>query len=181
MIFLLKRENNKLHSKVCLATKEEIIMNRKLFKLPILTSIGGIIFYLLNFILAFLGFGGIWTPRQSEILSYIPLILSVIILIIIGMILRRTFSRKDFIESATLLVIYSIIILIVQKISLYFDIYNETIDFILYIPTAIFQTMILLSTKFNNSKVVNSIFLILSLLEPYIIVFFGYGKTSEIV
>lgn len=154
-------------------------MNIKLFKLPILTSIGGIIFYLLNFIIAFLGFGGIWTPKQSIILSYIPLILAIIILIIIGIILRRTYDRKDFIKSSTLLVIYSIIILIVQRLSLYFGIYNSTVDFILYLPTTIFQIMISLSTKYNNSEIVNLIFLILSLFEPYIFVLFGFGKSSK--
>ena len=154
-------------------------MNIKLLKLPILTSVGGIIFYLLNFIMAFLGFGGVWTSKQSEILSYIPLILAIIILIIIGLILRRIYSRKDFIKSSTLLVIYSIIILIVQRLSLYFGIYNSTVDFILYLPTAIFQIMISLSTKYNNSEIGNLIFLILSLFEPYIFVLFGFGKSSK--
>lgn len=51
--------------------------------------------------------------------------------------------------------------------------YNEAIDFILYLPIAIFGITSNLSMGDNDSEIIKWIFLILSLFEPYIFILFG--------
>lgn len=152
-------------------------MNKKLFKLPILTLIGGIVFYILNFAIIFFGYGGTWSPRLTKVMTYIPLALSGGILILIGMILRKTYDRKDFFRTATLLVVYSIVILIFQQLSLYLGIYNEAMDFILYLPLTIFTIITSSLVKQTSSESINWMYLIASLFLPYIFVLFG--KSSK--
>lgn len=152
-------------------------MNKKLLKLPILTLIGGMVFYILNFAIVFFGYGGTWSPRLTAVMAYIPLALSMGILILIGMILRKTYDRKDFLQSATLLVLYSIVILIFQQLTLYLGIYNETIDFILYLPLTIFSIITSSLVKQSDSESINWMYLIASLFLPYIFVLFD--KSSK--
>lgn len=148
-------------------------MSKKLLKLPIFALIGGVVFYILIFLINFLGYGGAWTPGVAALLSYIPLALNIGIFIVIGLILRKTYDKKTFFKSATLLVLYSVVILIIQQLTMHFGVFNNTIDLILYLPVSLFRTVTFLSPKDNNSDIVNWIFVILALFEPYIFVLFG--------
>lgn len=148
-------------------------MNKKLLKLPALSLIGGIILYVLTFIIILLGFGITWGPKVSIVLYYLPTLLNIVIIIILGIILRRTYDRKDFFRSATLLVIYTIIISILQRIALYLGIYNFTIDWIFSLPISLFRILVPLSVKYDNFKIISSLIMIVSIFEPYIMILFG--------
>lgn len=145
----------------------------KILKLPVLSSIGGIVFYVLNFIVILLGFGGSWSPTLSKALSYIPLLLNIIIITIIGIILRRTYSRRDAFRSASFLVVYTIILMIVQTTFSYFGVYNFTLDWILSLPISLFRMLLPLSVKYNDLKTMSSIFMFISIFEPYIMILFA--------
>lgn len=148
-------------------------MDKKLFKLPFLSLIGGIVFYAIIFLLNFLGYGVTFNPLITKILIQAPLILNILILIIIGMILRKSYDRKTFFKSITLLVIYSFVLLIMQQVMLHFGIENLLVDFILYLPIAIFGIISSLLVKDNNTEIIKMIILIVSLFEPYLLMLFS--------
>jgi hypothetical protein len=80
-------------------------MKKKLLMLPVLTLIGGIILQIVDFITAFTLMKGTseWTLEMGTTAFYIRLVISIILFIVIGIILRRIYDRKTFVKSTTLL------------------------------------------------------------------------------
>lgn len=148
-------------------------MNKKLWKLPVLTSIGALILHILVFIFIFVGYGGSWTPRVARLLTYVPLALNILLVLIIGLILRRTYDKKTFFKAASLLVIYSIVISILQRAIIYLGIDNFTFNFILYLPIELFGMIESLFLRTQNPYTTNWILVFITLFEPYIFLLFA--------
>lgn len=168
----------KLQQKNYLYFIKEAPMNKKLLKLPLLTLIAGIILRIVNYITAFILFKGTseWTLEMGTTVFYIDLVISIILFVAIGVILRRAFDRKTFIKSATLLVIYSIIIFALEQITQYFGKYSIIIYWT-YIPAEIFTTITSLLARVSTAESINWLYAIPSLFAPYLFVLFG--KKSE--
>lgn len=149
-------------------------MNKKLFKLPIFTLIGGTILRVVNHIIISLMVRGTneWTFEMGTKVFYFDLILSIVIFISIGIILRRTYDRGAFIKSATLLVIYSILVLGLEQITQYFDMYNS-IFLLLYLPIEIFTIITSLLVRVSTAESIIWIYAVPSLFAPYIFILFG--------
>lgn len=154
-------------------------MHRKLLKLPVFTFIGGFILHIFNFFIQIFGYGINFNPTMDKMLSYSFLSMSIIIIIIIGLVLRKTYSRKDFFLSASLLVVYTIILSIIQRITFQFDLYNFTFDFILYLPIAIFGVFRYFSVIYNDSTILSLLFATFSILEPYVFLIFGKSLKAK--
>lgn len=151
-------------------------MNKKLLKLPILTLIGGIILRIIYRItIHFLVKGTTdWTSEVGTKLFYIDIISSIIIFIVIGIILRKTYDRKTLFKSATLLVIYSFLIFGLSEITQHFGIYSITASLILYLPTEIFNiiTSILREITSTTSITLIYVFIIIENFAPYLFLLF---------
>jgi heme exporter protein D len=156
-----------------------VIMDKKLLKLPILTLIGGIILRIVNYITAFTLIKGTseWTLEMGTTAFYIGLVTSIILFVVIGIILRRIYDRKTFLKSATLLVIYSIVILGLEQITQYFWTYSMIIYW-LYLPSEIFTTITSVLARVSTAESINWTYAIPSLFAPYLFVLFGTKSES---
>ena len=149
-------------------------MDRELFKLPALTSIGGFILRIIEYITVRILLKGTteWTLKMGRITFFIDLVSNLIIFIMVGMIIRRIYTRKMIMKSATLLVIYSIILLALEQITQYFGIYNLIIHS-LYLPVSIFTIITSILMKISPAETITWIYAIPSLFAPYLFVLFG--------
>lgn len=150
-------------------------MNKRLLKLPILTLIGGIILRIINHIIILIMVRGKneWTLEMGTMQFYIDLILSISIIVIIGLVLRKTYDRKDFLKSATLLVVYSILILVVEQLIQYLGIYSVGFSLLFYLPIEMFTIITSLLAKVSNGEVINWLYVLPSIFAPYLLVLFG--------
>ena len=153
-------------------------MNKKLLKLPILTLIGGIILQIADYITAFTLVKGTseWTLEMGTTAFYIRLVLSIISFVVIGIILRRIYDRKTLVKSATLLVIYSIVILALEQITQYLGIYSMIIYW-MYLPVEIFTIITSVLARASTAESINWTYAIPTLFAPYLFILFG--KKSE--
>lgn len=157
------------------------MVNKKIFKLPILTLVGGIVFRIINQIIISLMMSGTneWTLEMGTTIFYIDVVLSLIIFIVIGIILRKTYDRETFLKSATLLVIYSIIILVVEQGTQYFGPYNIGNSLYLYLPVEIFVIITSALARVSTSESINWMYAIPSLFAPYL--FMLFAKNSKMI
>jgi len=149
-------------------------MMKKSLILPLLTLIGGIILQIADFITAFILVKGTseWTLEMGTKAFYVRLIMSVILFVVIGIILRGIYDRKTFIKSTTLLVIYSIVIFALEQITQYFGTYSMIINR-LYIPVEIFTIITSVLARVSTAESINWMYVIPSLFAPYLFVLFG--------
>lgn len=149
-------------------------MNKKLLKLPVLTLIGGIILRIADYIIALTLFKGTseWTLEMGTTTFYIRLVISIIIFVLIGIILRKNHDRKTLLKSATLLVIYSIVIFALEQITQLFWTYSMIIYW-MYLPVEIFTIITTILARISTAESINWIYAIPSLVAPYIFVLFG--------
>lgn len=149
-------------------------MNKKLLKLPFLTLIGSVIIRIINYVIILIMGRGTnqWTLEMETMQFYIDLILNIFILTIIGLILRKTYDRKDFLKSANLLVIYSIVMLMIEQVTQYLGIYSVGFNLLFYLPIEIFTIITSLLARVSDVEVINWIYAIPSIFAPYLLVFF---------
>ncbi|HHW00232.1 MAG TPA: hypothetical protein GXX36_11835 [Clostridiaceae bacterium] len=158
-------------------------MMKKLLVLPALTLIGSAILRIADVITSAILVAGTseWTLEKGTTAFYVRLILSVILFVIIGIILRRNYDRKTIAKSATLLVIYSIVIFALEQITQYYGTYSM-IFYWLYIPFEIFTIITWALARISTAENINWIYAIPSLLAPYLFVLFGkrYVRRSKV-
>jgi len=147
---------------------------KKILLLPFLTLIGGIILRIADFITAFILVKETseWTLEMGTTAFYVRLVLSIILFVIIGIILRRIYDRKTFVKSATLLVIYSVVIFALEQITQYFGKYSMMIYW-MYIPFELFTIITSVLARVITAESINWIYAIPSLFAPYLFVLFG--------
>jgi len=151
-------------------------MNKELLKLPILTTIGGIILRIINSITMpiFVKKTTDWTSKVDTQIFYTNLISSLIIIVVIGIIIRKTYDKKTLFKSSTLLVIYSFLIFGLSEVTRYFGVYPITASLILYLPTDIFSiitTVLMEITSTVNIKLIY-VFVIIEKFAPYLFLLF---------
>jgi len=150
-------------------------MNKRILILPGLTLIGGIILRIVDFVTAFVLIKGNgtseWTLEMGTIAFYVRLVMSVIVFAVIGIILRRIYDRRTFVKSATLLVIYSIIVFALEQNIQYF--WAHMIIYWMYLPWEMFAIITSLLAKISREKTINWIYAIPSLFAPYLFVLFS--------
>ena len=149
-------------------------MDKNLLKLPVLTLIGGIILRLSDYIVvpAVLSNGATqWTGEMQTASFYIQLIITFILYAVISIILRRSYDRNTMIKSATLLVIYSIIVVVIEQMAILIGAYNIIILW-LYLPLEIFTSIAVLLSRTFNLESLNWIYVIPAIFSPYLFVLF---------
>lgn len=155
-------------------------MNKNVLKLPLLTLIGGIILRIIEFIAIRIRVSTIDPNAEwgSEIF-YVNLVSSLIIIVIIGMILRKTYDKDIIFKSSTLLVIYSFIIWGLSEIGAIFGIYS--LFSILYLPTEIFNMIssVLIEIISPQDMVLFYLFIFIEKFAPFLFLLF-YKKTESI-
>lgn len=149
-------------------------MDKNLLKLPVLTLIGGIILRLSDYIVvpALLSNGASqWTGEMQTASFYIQLIITIILYAVIGIILRRSYNRNTMIKSATLLVIYSIIVVVIEQMAIFIGAYNIIILW-LYLPFEIFISIAVLLSRTFNIESLDWIYIIPAIFSTYLFVLF---------
>lgn len=148
-------------------------MDKNLLKLPVLTLIGGIILRISDYIVTPLLSNGIseWTVGMETASFYIRLIITIILFAVIGIILRRSYDKSTMIKSATLLVIYSIIVVVIEQMAILFGGYNIIILW-LYLPLEIFTSIAVLLSRIFNLESINWIYIIPAIFSPYLFILF---------
>lgn len=161
-------------------------MKKNIFIVPILSLIAGIVFLpLANYIVFWII--DITTP-ESEMMyiganhAYSIFGISIIIVIAIGMILRKkSFDKMTIFKSVTILVLYALIIYIANEIYWKFAGSNTLspgalLEIRLHYPFAIYETLRSVVLTINIHALDIWIDKILVLLYPYVLVFFGKNK-----
>ena len=115
------------------------MINKQILKFPAAMLLAGVALRVcMNGIIS------IWlrmgTPISSLGLFGIRLLLSVLLFLLVGRMVRRQYSKKEFIRSANLLVFYSIAVLLLEQITQYAGIYS-TVSLWLMLPTEIFNVI----------------------------------------
>lgn len=145
------------------------MINKQILKFPAAMLLAGVALRVcMNGIIS------IWlqmgTPISSLGLFGIRLLLSVLLFLLVGRMVRRQYSKKEFIRSANLLVFYSIAVLLLEQITQYAGVYS-TVSLWLMIPTEIFNVI----TEFLSQLIGGRIYWISSipaLFAPYLFFFF---------
>jgi len=112
-----------------------------------------------------------WTVEMQTASFYIRLIITIILFAVIGIILRRSYDKSTMIKSATLLVIYSIVVVVIELMAIRFGVYNAIIPW-LYLPLEIFTSIAVLLSRIFNLESINWIYIIPAILSPYLFVLF---------
>jgi len=148
-------------------------MDKNLLRLPVLTLIGGIILRISDYVIIPVLSNGSsqWTGGMETASFYIQLIITIILFAVIGIILRRSYDRRTMIKSATLLVIYSIIVVVIEQLAIHFGAYNIIILW-LYLPLEIFTSIAVLLSRIFNLESINWIYIIPAIFSPYLFVLF---------
>jgi len=157
-----------------------IAVNKELFKLPVLTLMSGVMLQIADYITALILVrdASEWTLEMGTIAFCIQLLLSVALFIVIGIIVRKLYDRKNIAKSATLLVIYSIVVLALEQITQYFGTYNMIVHF-LYFPVYIFTVITHVLARISSAKSINWLYVIPSLFAPYLFVLFSKKAPNE--
>lgn len=145
------------------------MINKQILKFPAAMLLAGVALRVcMNGIIS------IWlrmgTPISSLGLFGIRLLLSVLLFLLIGRMVRRQYSKKEFIRSANLPVFYSIAVLLLEQITQYAGVYS-TVSLWLMLPTEIFNVI----TEFLSQLIGGRIYWISSipaLFAPYLFFFF---------
>ncbi|HBR01593.1 hypothetical protein [Muricomes intestini] len=155
-------------------------MSKELLKLPLCTFAAGIILRTADYITARLLLRDTteWTFEMGTIAFYVRLFLSVALLVGIGLLLRKRYSRIIFIKSTTLLMFYSIVILAIEQIAQHFGSYNMGIHY-LYAPVDMFTVITSIAARISGAERINWLYAIPSLFAPYLFLLFSKKSASE--
>ncbi|MFA9380943.1 MAG: hypothetical protein ACERKO_07780 [Acetanaerobacterium sp.] len=155
-------------------------MSRNILRLPLLTTAAEIVLGITDFVFAFIvvRITSEWTPEMGILSFYIRLILSVVIFVIIGMLMRKSSDRKTIVKSTTLLVSYSIIVFAIEQITKHFGIYSLNIIW-LYLPVGMFQVITSALIRLSTAETINWTYAIPSLFAPFLFVLFSKKNANS--
>jgi hypothetical protein len=155
-------------------------MNKEIFRLPLYTLIAGFILGIINLITIRILIRGTneWTLEMGSTVFYIELILSIIAFVFIGILLRQKYNRAVFFKSATLLVIYSAVVFILEQIMQYWGFYSM-INSYLYLPVSIFTVITSLAARVSNLEHIKWLHVIPSIFAPYLFLLFSKNPSGN--
>ena len=148
-------------------------MDNVLFRLPLYTFCSGFVLKVIQniYIKILVDTTSHWS-RQIETLTFsIDIIASVFFIFLIGFYLQKQYSAKDFFLSCSLLVIYSIFVLLFEKILLFLGIYTTAIYF-LQLPTYLFSFLNLIIFYLTQGEI-PEFYKIIYLFSPYLFLLFA--------
>lgn len=154
-------------------------MSGGLLKLPLFTLVAGIILRTAGHITVRLLLRDTtdWANMGTAVF-YVQLFLSVALLVSIGLLLRKRYSRSIIIKSTTLLVFYSIVILALDRIIQHFGSYNMIIYY-LYVPVEMFSVITSVLVRTIGSERISWLYVIPSLFAPYLFLLFSKKSVPE--
>ncbi|SHK88965.1 hypothetical protein [Desulforamulus aeronauticus] len=155
-------------------------MNKELLKLPLCTLAAGIILRTADYITVRLLIRGTteWTLEMGTTAFYVRLFLSVSLFAGIGLLLRKRYSRITFIKSATLLMLYSVVIFAIEQVTQHFGSYSMIIYY-LYIPVDMFTVITSFLARISDAGSINWLYAIPSLFAPYLFLLFSKKSASQ--
>lgn len=148
----------------------------KLLKLPMLTLAAGIILRIADFVAAMVLAAGTseWTAEMGDIVFYVRLILSAAAFVTIGMLLRKNTGGKTLALSATLIVLYYVIVFAAEQITQLNGQYS-IIVYWLFIPVEMFTVITSVLARLSSGAI-NWVYVIPSILSPYLFLLFCRKK-----
>lgn len=156
-------------------------MDDALFRLPLYTFCSGFVLKVIEniSIKIFIATASAWTISQIEsILFFVQVIGSLFFILLIGFYLQKQYSMKDFFLSSSLLVVYSIVVLLLEKALLFLGVYSMAVYF-LHLPTYLFSFLNLILFHFIQGEI-PAFFNILYLFFPYLFLLFAKkGKENH--
>lgn len=150
-------------------------MDKNILKLPGLTILSALAIRIINNTLIAQMIRGTneWTIEMGNRLLLIDVILSIVAFFIIGFTLRKTHDKSNLFKSASLLVIYGIVLLVLEQVTQYFGVYNVSIALVLYLPTELFTIITAVIINLTSAETLNFLYVIPSLFAPYLFILFG--------
>lgn len=158
-------------------------MRNNLMKVPIISLITGVILTIADYTLGYFIAKGSseWTLEMNDTVIYTTLCLSIILFISTGFLFLRNTLKKDILKSATLVVVYNIVLIVLEQVILYFGTYSITIHY-LFIPVRMYGTIT--QVLLNATDTLASIWIstLPAIIAPYLYVIFGkrYKDVSNI-
>ncbi len=154
-------------------------MDKNLLKLPYYATIAGIILRLSYFTVIPRLIQGANQENMETTFFFLQLLFSVILFMGIGILLRKGYDRKTFFKSATLLVVYFTVLLIIEQTTQYFGVYSMLVYY-LYLPSEVFSWIILLLVRIFPRENMTWIIVIPSILAPYLLVLFAKKREDNL-
>lgn len=155
-------------------------MSKELLKLPLLTLAAGIILRMTDYITVRLLIRGTteWTLEMGTTAFYVRLFLSVALFVGIGLLLRKKYSRITFMKSATLLMVYSVLIFAIEQITQHFGSYSMIIYY-LYIPVDMFTIITSVLARISSAERITWLYIVPSLFASYLFLLFSKKTISK--
>ena len=151
------------------------IVRRNLLKLPLYLFLAGLLMRGITRI-AVWGIMKISTERAFQMdvqMLYVQLIVSVILFIIIGIRISKIYSTKICFMSASIVVVYSIVTLLIEQLSQHYGLFDMTqLSYYMYIPLEIFIIITSVLVRLSRSDSINWLYAIPAILAPYLFLLF---------
>lgn len=149
-------------------------MDKQIYKLPLYTLAAGlitrIIFYFV--VLTAVRLTTEWSVWMSNGLLAAHLATSAVLFIFIGRRLCRTYTRQTCFRAASLLVVYSVIMLVLEQLMLHTGDYGQ-INVLLYLPVEIFTPITSVTLLLFGKSLPGWLCAVPSLFAPYLFLFFS--------
>ena len=156
-------------------------MSKDLMRLPIISLAIGVLLRISDYIIAvfLVRSTNVWTLEMGPTAFYIRLVLSAVLFIIGGILLKKI-DKKVIFKSATLLVIYSILVFFLEQVVQYFGTYNMGIYW-LFLPVELYTNITSALARISSVETINWWYALPSLVAPYLFVLFGKGSRKSFI
>lgn len=154
------------------------ILKKKVFRLSIVSILTGAFISIIEFLCAYFIAKGTteWTLDMGNTVFWIATILALMLFIVTAILCFRDMTRKEITQSAIIVVIYYILIVILEQILLSNRVY-PTILLWLFVPVRLYLTIHQVLLKISDNP--SLLWLILSLIAPFLYVVFGRKNKTE--
>ena len=148
-------------------------MNRQLLKLPLYTLAAGVLTRLLIKVISSLALhsAGAWAVYLGDVIFYAQCVISAMFFIIIGLRLRKIYTRSVCLRAASVLALYSLLSLVLEQAMQYSGHYG-LLNYYMYLPIEIFTPITALLMRFFYEGAVSVVYAVPSLLAPYLFLLF---------
>ena len=141
-------------------------MNRQLLKLPLYTLAAGVLTRLLIKVISSLAL-----HYLGDVIFYAQCVISAMFFIIIGLRLRKIYTRSVCFRAASVLALYSLLSLVLEQAMQYSGHYG-LLNYYMYLPIEIFTPITALLMRFFYEGAVSVVYAVPSLLAPYLFLLF---------
>jgi len=154
-------------------------LKNKLLRVPLVSLVTGLILSAIehNVVLRMVKDSTEWTLKMGDTVYYFSLVLCVVLFIAAGLFCFKDMTKKEIAKSASLVVLYQIIVLVAEQLFQMFASYSITFMY-LFVPVSLYTTLYQMLLK--NLPLSSFILIIPSMFTPYLFILFGNKDVEKL-